>query len=86
VIATPVHHGNKLANTQRKSCGIIESVPIKKKVRHRVTRTYLQNGREVVLYPIFGESGKLHRFVMLDRETPIPTHDPERDDVYLRVD
>ena len=46
----------------------------------------MSGGKAIVIYPICGEGGKLHRFILLDRETPVPVHDPERDDVYMKVD
>jgi hypothetical protein len=47
----------------------------------------LEDGTPVVLFPLFNDkSGKLHRFVLLDLVSPVPTHEPDRDDVYMKVD
>jgi hypothetical protein len=64
---------------------------IKRKARRKQTLPRIvqlggSSERQTVLYPIIGQGGKLEEFILLDRATPIPVHNPERDDVYLRAD
>jgi hypothetical protein len=46
----------------------------------------LEVGTPIVLFPLYGQGGKLHRFVLLDLVSPVPVLDPDRDDVYPRAD
>ena len=57
---------------------------VKRKARRRVFRS-IRDGREVIVAPIIGKDGKVHRFMVLDYRDAIPVHDQGRD-VYLRGD
>ena len=46
----------------------------------------LEDGTPIVLFPLYDQGGKLHRFVLLDLVSSVPVHDPDRDDVYRRAD
>jgi hypothetical protein len=62
---------------------------LKRKVRRRtacrVYRSRTADGREVVLAPIVGKNGKVHRFIVLDKNDPLPIPRGESE-TYLRVD
>ena len=51
----------------------------------RVYRSRTADGREVVLAPIVGKNGKVHRFIVLDKNDPLPIPRGESE-TYLRVD
>jgi hypothetical protein len=42
-------------------------------------------GKKLVLAPVIGEDGKFERFVLIDRRDPIPVHNADQQDVYLRA-
>jgi hypothetical protein len=51
----------------------------------RVYRSRGADGREVVVAPIIGANGKIHRFIVLDKTDPLPIPREERE-TFLRVD
>lgn len=62
---------------------------LKRKMRRtkvlRVLRARAADGCEIILSPVIGEDGRLHRFVVLNRRDPVPVHTADQD-VYLRTD
>jgi hypothetical protein len=64
-------------------------VTLKRKMRRlrscRIFRSRSAHGHEVIVAPIVGKDGKVHRFIVLDKgdSLPIPRHEGE---TYLRAD
>jgi hypothetical protein len=63
---------------------------IKRKVRRvdqagRVYRSRRPDGTEALAVPMLDNKGRLIRYILIDRRTPVPVHDTD-EDVYLRVD
>jgi hypothetical protein len=65
-----------------------EHVSLKCKMRRlrfcRIFRSRNADGRDVILAPIVGKDGKVHRFVVLDKNDPLPIPRQENE-TYLRV-
>ena len=51
----------------------------------RVFRSRSADGREVIMAPIVGKDGKVHRFIVLDKGDPFPIPRQESE-TYLRAD
>jgi hypothetical protein len=66
-----------------------EHVSLKRKMRRlrsrRIFRSRSADGREVILAPIIGKDGKVHRFIVLDKNDPLPIPRQETE-TYLRAD
>ena len=48
-------------------------------MRRRIFKSLGSDGQKVILAPIIGKDGKVHRFVVLDYRDPIPVRDGDRD-------
>jgi hypothetical protein len=66
-----------------------EHVSLKRQIRRlrscRIFRSRGPDGREMIVAPIIGKDGKVHRFVVLDKNDPLPIPRQESE-IYLRAD
>jgi hypothetical protein len=58
---------------------------LKRKMQRRPYILRGENGQEIILAPIVGTDGRVHRFIVLDRGDPLPIPHEETE-TYLRVE
>jgi hypothetical protein len=51
----------------------------------RIFRSRSADGRDVIVAPIVGKDGKAHRFIVLDKNDPLPVPRQETE-TFLRTD